>query len=107
MKHLPYIFFFLITGALLISCKKNNTQANLDLLQHRWQITSIHGEVYYYKGQPADYFDFGTDDTLIEYVNGHYDTAYYQLINGGQTLIFIRLSTAFRRVGLLLYPSRP
>jgi len=86
MKHLPYIFLFLMAGGLLVACKKNNTPANLGLLQHRWQITSITGEALFYRGQPADYYDFRTSDTLIEYVGGHYDTASYQLIDGGQTL---------------------
>jgi hypothetical protein len=86
MKHLPYILLFLIAGGLLVCCKKNNTPSNLGLLQHRWQVTSITGEALFYRGQPADYYDFGTNDTLIEYVSGHYDTASYQLIDGGQTL---------------------
>jgi hypothetical protein len=87
MNHLSYgCALILVTGCLLAACKKNNTPANLGLLQHRWQITSINGEAYRYVGQPGDYYDFGMGDTLIEYLSGHYDTAYYKLTDGGQTL---------------------
>jgi hypothetical protein len=70
---------------LSISCKKNNS-ADLLLLQHKWQIVSLNGEALRYVGQPGDYFDFGTDKQLVRFLNNHYDTLNYQVIDGGSAL---------------------
>ncbi|HLZ85789.1 MAG TPA: hypothetical protein VKQ52_01060, partial [Puia sp.] len=59
---------------------------NSAAIKHKWQVTSINGEALRYVGQPADYFDFGNTDTLIEFVGGRYDTLYYQLHSDGHTL---------------------
>lgn len=88
MRRLFYNFLLtLAAGFLPSSCKKDNTSADLSLLKHKWQIVSLNGEVFRYVGHANDYFDF-RNDTLIEFYDGHYDTLYYQLANGGQTLNF-------------------
>ena len=87
MRDLSFsLLLLLIAGwCLLSSCKKNSTPANPTLLEHKWQVVSINGEAMRYVGQANDYFNF-SNNTLVEFLGGHYDTLTYQLTNGGQTL---------------------
>lgn len=76
--------FFLATCAFIGACKKHNTaqETTASLLQHKWDITSINGEVFRYVGTSQDYFDF-ENGTLIQSYNGHRDTLIYAIINNG------------------------
>jgi hypothetical protein len=78
------------------SCKKENTQANLSLLQHKWSIVSLRGEALYYAGKPQDYFDFNTDSMVYYFVGGIYDTAVYSLSSNGQTLSLYAITNGIR-----------
>jgi hypothetical protein len=69
------------------SCKKNNTQANLALLQHNWAILSITGEALNYVGKPGDFFNFDLDGMLYIYEDGRKDTSAYSLSDQGQSLV--------------------
>ncbi len=70
------------------SCKKNanDDAATLSLIQHKWMVVSINGEVLRYVGTPADYYNFDTDKILYEYVHDSYDTFAYSLQSGNHTL---------------------
>ena len=81
-----YILFTLVFSGVITACKKDNTQANLSLLRHKWQIVSLNGEVYRYVGKAGDYFNFGDDNKLVEFAGGNFDTSSYSLTGGGQTL---------------------
>ena len=70
---------------LIFACKKNNSTNTADLLQHKWNITSLNGEAFRYVGNSSDYFDF-QNGQLIEYFGGKYDTLAYTFININLTL---------------------
>jgi hypothetical protein len=75
-----------ISTTLVLSCKKHDNPNPASTIQHKWEIVSITGEAYYYMGQPADYWDFRSNDTLIQFLRGKYDTSNYTLSNNGKTL---------------------
>ncbi len=79
--------FLLASFALICACKKHNTAAETaaSLLQHKWEITSINGEVFRYLGKSQDFFDF-ENGRLIEYYNGQHDTLGYTIINNGSAI---------------------
>lgn len=88
MRRLYYSLLLILTAGIFpSSCDKDNPSSAHSLLEHKWQIVSLNGEVYRYVGHANDYFDF-RDDTLIIFYDSHYDTLYYQLTNGGKTLDF-------------------
>jgi hypothetical protein len=68
----------------VLSCKKHNTTETA--LQHKWQITSLNGEAFRYVGKPTDFWDFRTNDTLIQSTSGTSDTVSYTLDNNGTIL---------------------
>ena len=79
--------FLVASCALICACKKHNTaeENTATLLQHKWGITSINGEVFRYLGKSQDYFDF-ENGTLFEYYNGQHDTLGYTIINNGSAI---------------------
>jgi hypothetical protein len=80
------LILLIIVTILVISCKKHNNPTLIATLQHRWQIVSLNGEAFRYVGKPADYWDFRTNDTLIQSINGTNDTVQYKLDNAGKVL---------------------
>lgn len=96
MRLSPYIpIVALSTCALLFACKKHNTaqESTSSLLQHKWKITSLNGEVFRYIGTSPDYFDF-ENGRLIEYFSGQYDTLAYTIINNGSAVQLQTVSNA-------------
>ena len=94
MRPRPAVALLLLAAATIAaSCKKHNTSNAT--IQHKWQIVSLNGEAYRYVGQPADYWEFGNTDTLIQFMSGNYDTLKYQLIDGGKTLVIEPFVYAF------------
>ena len=89
------ILLLLLANAMTF-CSKNNTSANLLLLQHKWNIVSLIGEVYYYKGAPQDYYDFRADSKLYTYMSGRFDTSAYTLANGGNTLMLYHIANGIQ-----------
>ena len=85
---------------IIISCKKNDN-TNLSLLQHKWQVVSVNGEVYRYLGTALDYYNFAPDNFLYQYINKNFDTSNYSLLTNGRTLLLyhvvhgIKSSTPF------------
>jgi hypothetical protein len=93
MKRILTAFvILLLAGNAIVSCKKNNPTGNLSLLQHKWNILSLNGEVFRYVGTTQDYYDFRTDNRLYTNTSGKYDTSAYALTGGGSTLLLYHIS---------------
>lgn len=89
MRHLSRsLILALAAGCLVTACRKHNNNPPPDsLLQHRWHVVSLNGEVFRYVGQPADYWDFHNSDTLIQYISGKYDTMKYTYDSAAKRLV--------------------
>jgi len=86
----------LLTGLILIwsisivSCKKSSDSLSEGptLIQHKWMLVYIHGEVLMYGGTANDYYNFTTNNILYTSVNKRYDTIAYTLLSDDHTLLF-------------------
>ena len=81
-----------LAGDAMVSCSKHDASGNLSLLQHKWNILSLNGEVYRYVGTAQDYYDFNVDKRLYTYTGGKYDTSAYALSGGGNILLLYHIS---------------
>ena len=79
-------FLLGMLGCLACTKDNSNTPPNLVLLQHKWEVVSIHGEALLYTGKPGDYFNFVPNGTLYRFINGISDTAQYALDLSGKSL---------------------
>lgn len=80
------LILLIITTTLVVSCKKHNNPTPIATLQHKWHVVSLNGEAFRYVGKPADYWDFRSNGTLIQSLNGTNDTVQYTLDNTGKVL---------------------
>jgi len=88
---------FVCTVVMLVSCLKDddNNAGVVPLIQHNWTVdsvtlhthTSVSDNFITYTGQPADYFNFGTDGKLYSQLNGDKDTSMYSFLNDNTIIL--------------------